>query len=148
MYDTRFSSHKKLPQHQTQKMLMPATPNFYDYNLSGKTLLNSYNGGSFTSKLPFVRDYKLKQRDKYAPSYNSPPPLATQQAIAMMEFEMGNNLLRASNSGSSCNSDYYLKPRMIANNNHDKKRFVVFVSCRDKMFKWFFIVILWFLKIF
>jgi hypothetical protein len=119
MHDSRFSNQKKKQSNQPQKMLMPVTQNYYDYNMNQKALINGYNGGGFTNKLPFIRDYKLKQRDKYAAAYNSPPPLATQQAIAMMEYELENNLLITSNSGSSCNSDYYLKPRII---NHDKKR--------------------------
>lgn len=95
------------------KILLPTS--YFDFNITGaphKNALMMTNG----TKMPFSRDYKLKQRDKYpATGYNHPvPPLATQQAIAMMEYELGNNLIISSNS----NGHYKSKLANVV----DKKR--------------------------
>jgi hypothetical protein len=85
------------------KMLLPTS--YFDYNITGaqpqvpathKNALIPASG----SKIPFARDYKVKHRDKYTAGYNHPPPpLATQQAIAMMEYELGNNLVISNSNG-------------------------------------------------
>lgn len=96
MYDSKqklYGSHNK--------MILPAS--YFDYNMIGaapsgmphKNALMAAPG----SKLPFARDFKVKQRDKYTAAYNHPPPLATQQAIAMMEYELGNNLIISNSNG-------------------------------------------------
>jgi hypothetical protein len=82
------------------KMLLPTS--YFDYNVAGapthkSTLIAAKSSGS---KIPFSRDYKVKHRDKYTAAYNHPPPpLATQQAIAMMEYELGNNLVISNSNG-------------------------------------------------
>lgn len=84
------------------KMLM--SPSYFDYNITGTAAIpkNALMPSS-SSKLPFARDFKVKTRDKYSSSvYNHPPPpLATQQAIAMMnlEYELGNNLVISNSNG-------------------------------------------------
>jgi hypothetical protein len=91
MFDTKqkhYGTHSK--------MLLPAS--YFDFNITGTSSgvphhKNALIPASSSSKMPFARDYKVKQRDKYTAAYNHPPPLATQQAIAMMEYELGNNLV-------------------------------------------------------
>lgn len=78
------------------KMMMPSS--YFDFNASPVPHKNAFMSGS-SSKIPFPRDYKVKQRDKYTAAYNHPPPLATQQAIAMMEYELGNNLAISNSNG-------------------------------------------------
>lgn len=76
------------------KMLLPSS--YFDFNSAGLSSAPPYKNAlvpSTSSKMPFARDFKVKQRDKYTAAYNHPPPLATQQAIAMMEYELGNNLV-------------------------------------------------------
>lgn len=82
------------------KMLLPTS--YFDFNMTGTpTALPHKNAliSSSSSKMPFARDFKVKQRDKYTAAYNHPPPLATQQAIAMMEYELGNNLVISNSNG-------------------------------------------------
>lgn len=85
------------------KMLMPSS--YFDFNITGASAVphKSTLIPSSSSKLPFARDFKVKTRDKYtAAAYNHPPPpLATQQAIAMMnlEYELGNNLVISNSNG-------------------------------------------------
>lgn len=86
----------------SNKMLMPSS--YFDYNITGAAAVTHKNALMPTSsKLPFARDFKVKTRDKYSSSvYNHPPPpLATQQAIAMMnlEYELGNNLVISNSNG-------------------------------------------------
>lgn len=80
------------------KMLLPSS--YFDFKPSGISSSPSRKFSlipSSSSKMPFARDCKVKQRDKFTAAYNHPPPLATQQAIAMMEYEMGNNLVLSNN---------------------------------------------------
>lgn len=83
------------------KMLLPTS--YFDFNIAGAPPpplhKNALIPSSSSSKMPFARDYKVKQRDKYTAAYNHPPPLATQQAIAMMEYELGNNLVISNSNG-------------------------------------------------
>lgn len=85
------------------KMLV--TPSYFDYNIAGATAVPHKSAlmPPSSSKLPFARDFKVKTRDKYSASVYShpPPPLATQQAIAMMnlEYELGNNLVISNSNG-------------------------------------------------
>lgn len=82
------------------KMLLPSS--YFDFNLTGASSASPHKNALISSsgtKMPFARDYKVKQRDKYTAAYNHPPPLATQQAIAMMEYELGNNLVISNSNG-------------------------------------------------
>lgn len=79
------------------KMLLPTS--YFDFNITGAPLHKNALMPASSSKMPFARDYKVKQRDKYTAAYNHPPPLATQQAIAMMEYELGNNLVISNSNG-------------------------------------------------
>lgn len=78
------------------KMKMPSS--YFDFNASSIPHKNALMTAS-SSKIPFPREFKVKQRDKYTAAYNHPPPLATQQAIAMMEYELGNNLVISNSNG-------------------------------------------------
>lgn len=108
MFDSKqklFGSHNK--------MLLPSS--YFDFNSAGLSSAPAHKNAhipSSSSKMPFARNYKIKQRDKYTAAYNHPPPLATQQAIAMMEYELGNNLV-ISNNG-------HYKPKLV--NAVEKKR--------------------------
>lgn len=97
MYDS--SKQKQQFGSHSSKMLMP--PSYFDFNITGASSAVPHNAlmAAPSSKLPFGRDYKIKQRDKYTAAYNHPPPLATQQAIAMMEYELGNNLVISNSNG-------------------------------------------------
>ena len=116
MFDTKINNQK--PHFNNQNNSKMVMSSYFDYNFGGvgnKGIVVS-NGGP-NGKMPFIRDYKLKQRDKYTPAYNNPPPLATQQAIAMMEYEMSNNLI-ISNAN---NGHFNMKPRIV--HAIDKKRY-------------------------
>lgn len=93
MYDSK----QKLYGNNNSKMMMP----YCDYNMTGAIPHKSELITIPSSKIPFSRDYKASKRDKYTAAYNHPPPLATQQAIAMMEYELGNKLI-ISNSNGHC----------------------------------------------
>lgn len=105
------------------KMLMPSS--YFDYNITGNSASSAMSHHkntlipSSSSKLPFARDFKVKTRDKYtAAAYNHPPPpLATQQAIAMMnlEYELGNNLVLSNTNG-------HYKSKMVNAAAVEKKR--------------------------
>lgn len=100
------SKHQQKQYAGNNKMLMPS---YFDFNLGGGSQKIS------SSKVPFIRDYKLKQRDKYNAAFNHlSPPLATQQAIAMMEYELGNNLILSNSSNG------HYKPKIV--NAVDKNR--------------------------
>lgn len=99
-----FDNSSKQKQHYGghNKMLMPSS--YFDFNITGASGVPHKNAlmPPSSSKLPFSRDFKVKTRDKYTTAYNHPPPpLATQQAIAMMnlEYELGNNLVISNSNG-------------------------------------------------
>lgn len=74
------------------KMILPAGNS--NSNLTGLPSKNKPNLiSSSNRKMSFAPDYKVKSRDRYNAAFNHPPPLATQKAIAMMEYELGNNLV-------------------------------------------------------
>ena len=90
MFDSKqkqFGSHSK--------MLLPSS--YFDFKSVGLSSASSHKNALLPSSSKMPRDYKVKQRDKYTAAYNHPPPLATQQAIAMMEYELGNNLVLSNN---------------------------------------------------
>lgn len=91
MYDTKQKHYGGGP----NKMLLPSS--YFDFNMPATHKSSLIPTAS--AKMPSARDYKLKQRDKYTAAYNHPPPLATQQAIAMMEYELGNNLVISNSNG-------------------------------------------------
>jgi hypothetical protein len=100
------NKHKRHESHN--KMLLPS--NYFDINLSNvhkSAIVNSNN-----QKLPFSRDYKMRQRDKNIQPFNHPPPFISPQALAMMEFELENNLVLN-------NSNSYYKTKVL---NADRKR--------------------------
>lgn len=92
---------KQKPYGTHNKMLLPSS--YFDFNITGASSGVPHKSAlipSASSKMPFARDYKVKQRDKYTAAYSHPPPpLATQQAIAMMEYELGNNLVISNSNG-------------------------------------------------
>ncbi|CRK96257.1 CLUMA_CG009683, isoform A [Clunio marinus] len=93
MFDTK---QKHYGNHS--KMLLPSS--YFDFG--APSTISTHKGSlipSSSSKMPFSRDFKIKQRDKFTAAYNHPPPLATQQAIAMMEYELGNNLVISNSNG-------------------------------------------------
>lgn len=93
-----------------KKMLMPL-------NNNNSYLVNVHSVNN--SKMPLNRDYKMRQqshRDKYLTAYNHPPPpLATQKALAMMEYEMGNDLVLN-------NSKAYYKSELLNGGAGDRRR--------------------------
>lgn len=111
IFDDRKQQQQQKQQSQNHpksnnKMLMPS--NYLNVNLMNVHSVNN-------SKLPLNRDYKMRQqhRDKYLTAYNHPPPpLATQKALAMMEYEMGNDLVLN-------NSKAYYKSELL---NGDRRR--------------------------
>lgn len=102
IFDDR-KQQQQLPKSTASKMLLPS--NYLNVNLLNVHSVNN-------SKLPLNRDYnKMRQqpqhRDKYMTAYNHPPPpLATQKALAMMEYEMGNDLVLS-------NSKAYYKSELL-----------------------------------
>lgn len=92
-------------------MLLPTS--YFDFGMTNASPHKNLLMTSSSNKMPFTRELKVKQRDKYTAAYNHPPPLATQQAIAMMEYELGNNLIISNSNG-------HYKSKLL--NAMDKKR--------------------------
>jgi hypothetical protein len=90
IFDDRKASNKQ----SSSKMLMPS--NYLNMNL-----MNVHSVNNSKMQMPFTRDYRMRpqqqqqQRDKFmtAAFNHPPPPLATQKALAMMEYEIGNDLV-------------------------------------------------------
>lgn len=108
-----FDDRKQQQQQKQQSQNHPKSNNKMPSNYLNVNLMNVHSVNN--SKLPLTRDYKMRQqhRNKYLTAYNHPPPpLATQKALAMMEYEMGNDLVLN-------NSKAYYKSELL---NGDRRR--------------------------
>lgn len=91
------------------KMLLPSS--YFDMNITNSHK-NFVSSSPINSKLPFARSNKFKQRDKHMLFNNPTSSLATQQAIAVMDYDLGNELVLN-------NSNAYYKPKLV---NADRRR--------------------------
>lgn len=93
-------------------MLLPSS--YFDMNIANSHK-NFVPSSVSNSKMPFARSSsKFKQRDKHMLFANPTPSLAAQQAIAMMDYELGNELVL-----NNSNSNSYYKPKLV---NADRRR--------------------------
>lgn len=106
IYDKHLKNLNNLNQN---KMLLPSS--YFDMNITNSHK-NFVPSSSVNSKMPFARSNKPKQRDKHMLFNNPTSSIAAQQAIAVMDYELGNELVLN-------NSNAYYKPKLV---NADRRR--------------------------
>ncbi|KAL7010524.1 hypothetical protein ACKWTF_016933 [Chironomus riparius] len=99
IYDKHLKNLNNLNQN---KMLLPSS--YFDMNITNSH--KNFVPSSVNSKMPFARSNKLKQRDKHMLFNNPTSSIAAQQAIAVMDYELGNELVLN-------NSNAYYKPKLV-----------------------------------